>query len=135
MPGAYPHNRFSFVHVADVAEAALHVMGIPEADGEVFNVAVDRPISFHDAFQVYLAVLGRSGNAFWRPRMLAHVSAFVQRQPRLSMWLVRRGSYGPMFPVWQLDRELVFTSKKLMSTDFRFTWEDFGDVLESCLAD
>ena len=133
MPGTYPHNRFSFVHVADVAEAAIHVMGIPDADGEVFNVAVDRPISFRDAFQVYLAVLGRSGNAFWRPRMLAQLSVFVQRHPRLSTWLVRRGSYGPMFPVWQLDREMVFTSKKLLDTDFQFVWRDFGNVLESCI--
>lgn len=134
LPGMYPHNRFSFVHVADVAEAAVHVMGIPDADGEVFNVAVDRPISFHDAFQVYLAVLGRSGHAFWRPLMLAQLSAFVQRHPHLSTWLVRRGNYGPVFPVWQLDRELVFTSKKLLDTDFQFTWEDFGDVLASCIA-
>jgi dihydroflavonol-4-reductase len=135
IPGTYPHNRFSFVHVADVAGAAVHVMGIPDADGEVFNVAVDRPISFHDAFQVYLTVLGRSGNAFWRPRMLAQLSAFVQRHPRLSMWLVGRGTYGPVFPVWQLDRELVFTSKKLLDTDFQFAWQDFGDVLASCIAD
>jgi nucleoside-diphosphate-sugar epimerase len=134
MPGTYPHNRFSFVHVADVAEAAIHVMRIPDGDGEVFNVAVDRPISFDDAFQVYLAVLERSGNAFWRPRMLARLSAFVQRHPRLSTWLVRNGSYGPVFPVWQLDRELIFTSKKLLDTDFQFAWRDFGDILDSCLA-
>lgn len=134
LPGTYPHNRFSFVHVADVANAAVHVMGIPDADGEVFNVAVDRAISFHDAFQVYLAVLGKSGIAFWHPRMLAQLSAFVQRHPRLSTWLARSGSYGPGFPVWRLDRELVFTSRKLLDTGFQFVWRDFGDVLESCIA-
>jgi nucleoside-diphosphate-sugar epimerase len=134
LPGTYPHRRFSFVHVADVAQAAVHVMGIPDADGEVFNVAVDRPISFDDAFQVYLTVLERSGNAFWRPRTLARLSALVQRHPRLLTWLGRRGNYGPVFPVWQLDRELVFTSRKLLATEFEFAWSDFADVLESCLA-
>jgi nucleoside-diphosphate-sugar epimerase len=134
MPGTYPHRRFSFVHVADVAAAAVHVMRIPDVDGEVFNVAVDRPISFNDAFQVYLAVLRRSGKTFWRPRMLAWLSALVQRHPHVLTWLGWNGSYGPVFPVWQLDRELVFTSRKLLATEFRFAWPDFGDVLESCMA-
>jgi len=133
VPGTYPHNRFSYVHVSDVAEAAIHVMNLPDGDGELYNVAVEQPISFHDAFEEYLSVLREAGSAFWRPKVLAGISAVLQRYPTALEWLIRSGSYSPVFPMWRLDRELVFTSKKLMDTGFRFTMPRFADVLESCL--
>lgn len=135
MPGRFPQHRFSFVHVADVAEAAVHVMGLPDAAGEIFNVAVEDPISFADAFEVYLGVLRRGGGALWRPALLARLSAFVQRRPALARRLLQeRGRYSPAYSVWRLDRELVFTSRKLLATDFRYAWSDFGEVLTSCVA-
>ncbi len=134
IPGAYSHNRFSYVHVSDVAEAAVHVMSLSAADGELYNVAVDRPISFDQAFEVYKKVLNKAGSAFWRPKLLAAVSALLQRHPRALSRLMWGGNNSPVFPVWRLDRELVFTSKKLLDTGFRFSWPDFEDVLESCLA-
>jgi UDP-glucose 4-epimerase len=135
MPGRFPQNRFSFVHVADVAEAAVHVLGLPDADGEIFNVAVDPPISFADAFEVYLGVLRRSGGALWRPALLGRLSAIVQRRPALACHLLQGGGrFWPVFPVWQVDRELVFSSRKLLATNFRYAWCDFGDVLASCIS-
>jgi UDP-glucose 4-epimerase len=143
IPGRYPHNRFSYVHVADVAEAAVHVMELPDPDGEIFNVAVEPPISFAQAFEVYLDVLRRSrrggagggGNWLWRPALLARLSAFVQRRPTLARRLLDgTGRFSPVFPVWQVDRELIFTSRKLLATNFRYVWSDFGDVLASCIA-
>ena len=135
MPGRFPHHRFSFVHVADVAEAAVHVMSLPEPDGEIFNVAVETPISFEAAFRVYLDVLRRSGGSLWRPALLARLSAYVQRRPALARWLLDGGGrFRPAFPVGQLERELVFTSRKLLATEFRYAWSDFGKVLASCVA-
>jgi len=117
------------------------VMRLPDADGEIFNVAVEPPISFAHAFEAYLDVLrrsrseGRGGSWLWRPALLARLSAMVQRRPALARRLLDgAGRFSPVYPVWQLDRELIFTSRKLLATDFRYAWSDFADVLASCIA-
>jgi nucleoside-diphosphate-sugar epimerase len=133
LPGAYPHKRFSFVHVSDVAEAAIHLMQMHDSAGEVYNVSVETPISFEEAFQDYLRALAKSGRALWRPRVLAQFSSLIQRSPRLSSILSRRGKSRMAFPVWQIAHELTYTSKKLFAAGFRFTWQRFEDILWSCI--
>jgi nucleoside-diphosphate-sugar epimerase len=133
LPGAYPHKRFSFVHVSDVAEGAIHLMHMHDAAGELYNVCVETPISFEEAFQAYLRALAKSGRALWRPRALAQFSALVQRIPRLSSILSRRGKSWMAFPLWQIAHELTYTSQKLFAAGFRFTWQRFEDILWSCI--
>jgi len=128
----FQSKRFSFVHVEDVAEAAAQLMLSPPGGNRTFNIAVDEPILFEDAFQAYLRVLSRAGRAYTRARMLARVSEKLHGLPWLSRWIRRVGGDRLAFALWQPGFDMTYSSKKLLGTSFQFTWNRFEDILETC---
>jgi UDP-glucose 4-epimerase len=123
---------FSFTHVEDVAEAAVHLMHTEGAEGHVFNIAADT-ISFHEAFRAYLRALGRSGSSLWRARLLAQFSELAQRLSPIASLLARFKLNQFVFPIWRPGFDITYTSRKLLDTSFRFKWDRFEDVLLSCI--
>jgi nucleoside-diphosphate-sugar epimerase len=132
LAGGFQHKRFNFVHVEDVAEAAAHLMLSTPADNRIFNIAVDESILFEDAFQAYLQILSRLGQGYARTRMLARVSAQLNRFPSFSRWIRRVAGDRFAFTLWQPGFDLTYSSKKILTTSFQFKWSRFEDILESC---
>jgi len=132
--GAAAAWSFSFTHVEDVAEAAVHLMHTEGAEGHVFNVAAET-VSFDEAFQAYLRALERSGRSLWRARLWARLSALAQRLSPIANSLARLKRNQFVFPIWRPGFDITYTSGKLLDTSFRFKWNRFEDVLLSCIAE
>jgi len=132
--GASAGWSFSFTHVEDVAEAAVHLMHSEGSESRIFNVAAEA-ISFDEAFQAYLHALERSGRSLWRARLWARLSALAQRLPPIANPPARLKRNRFVFPIWRPGFEITYTSGKLLETSFRFKWNRFEDVLLSCIAE
>jgi nucleoside-diphosphate-sugar epimerase len=61
LSGGFKNKRFSYVHVDDVAMAAVHLMQATVKNDPVFNIAVNQPISYDEAFKSYMNILDRPG--------------------------------------------------------------------------
>jgi UDP-glucuronate 4-epimerase len=129
----FEKKKFSFVHVEDVAAAAVHVLGLDCACGEVYNVAVDEPIPFEKAFRVYQSALRDAGRSYAKVRLLAAVSRLLHDRPlvlrRISALLGERFMFG----IWHPGFDLTYSSRKILGTGFKFNWDGFERVLASCI--
>jgi UDP-glucose 4-epimerase len=132
LAGGFQGRSFSFVHAEDVARAAAHVARLPDAAGQVYNVAVKQPVQFEEALEAYIRALRRTGAPADRTRLLAYLSAMAHRTGA-SRWLARILSGRFAFRVWRPGFEVTYASDKLVGTGFRFRWTSFEDVLLSCL--
>jgi nucleoside-diphosphate-sugar epimerase len=131
--GGFQHRRFSYVHVEDVAGAAVYLMRKEIPGGQIFNIAVSDPIAYEEAFQAYIRVLGKAGRSYARIRFLALVSALLHRLPPSVVGMANRFGDRLMFRVWHPGFDLNYSSAKLGGTDFAFRWKNFEDVLASCV--
>lgn len=131
--GGFLNRRFSYVHVDDVAAAALHLMRMAIPSGEIFNIAVNEPIAYEDAFQAYLRVLENAGRSYAKIRTLGLLSAALQKlPPAIAAPAIRLGRRF-MFRVWHPGFDLTYSSAKLLGSGFTFRWNSFEDVLSSCV--
>lgn len=121
-------KQFSFVHVEDVARAAVHLLESPENGAQAYNVAAENAVGFDDAFRAYRNALRRSGRPLLRAKVLALASLAVQRMPVGSL-----GRIG--FQLWRPGFDFTYSSKRLCNTGFRFKWNSFEEVLLSCIAE
>lgn len=133
LAGGFQGRGFNYVHVEDVAAAAVHLMACNHPSGEVFNVCVNDPISFEDAFQAYIRVLGKAGRSYSYIRFLAVCSAFLHRFPRGLRWTSALLGERHAFRIWHPGFDLNYSSARLLGTSFRFRWTDFETVLGSCV--
>jgi dihydroflavonol-4-reductase len=131
--GGFHGRRFNYVHVEDVAVAAVHLMQKEIPSGEIFNITVNDPILFQDAFQAYIRVLERAGSSFARIRFLASVSALLHKQPSTLRWISNVLGERFVFRIWHPGFDHNYSSSKLLETSFQFHWTDFEEVFYSCL--
>ena len=132
LAGGFQNRSFSFVHVDDVAAAAVHLTHVADA-GQVFNVAAPDPISFEQALAAYIRVLGRAGVSTARARRLAWLSAALHGVPGLSAGISRLGGTRFAFPIWRPGFDRTYSAAKLLGTSYRFQKANFEDVLFSCI--
>ncbi len=125
--------RLSFVHVDDVASAAIHLVSAPGCAGEIFNVAVEPPATFDDAARAYSRALKRSRRPLIRHRAMAFVSSCARRLPRVGAALRAVGGTRLVYEVGRAGFDLTISSKKLRDSGFTFARRDLDDVLASCL--
>ena len=131
--GGFLDKSFSFVHVDDVAAAFVHLAGRDLPGGEIYNVAVEKPVPFEEAFRAYERVLRTAGRPYAKARLLAAVSAGLHRHPS---WLRRVSSLvgdRRMFRIWHPGFDITYSPEKLLGTSFRFRREEFEEVFASCL--
>jgi nucleoside-diphosphate-sugar epimerase len=133
--GPFRRTGFSFVHVEDVAEAAVHLLRTPALGREVYNVTVERPIAFDDALRAYRRALGRDGLRHVRARVLAGLSAALQAHPAVGRACTRVLPRKVAFTVWRPGFDVTYCSQRLQATGYRFRWVDFEAVIGSCLAE
>jgi nucleoside-diphosphate-sugar epimerase len=131
--GGFQSKRFNYVHVEDVAEAAIYLMENNSVSGEVFNVCVNDSILFEDAFQAYIRVLKRAGSSYLKIRMLALFSVLLHKVPGALHWMVDNFGEEFVFKIWHPGFDLNYSSQKLLQMSFRFKWNNFEDIFYSCL--
>jgi len=120
-------KKFCFVHVEDVAEAAVYLLGSAGHGAQTYNVASGNAISFDDAFRAYRNALKCSGRLLLRARLLALISLAVRNIP--AVW-------GPLgFRLWRPGFDITYSSEKLMHAGFQCKWNSFKDVILSCITD
>ena len=129
--GGFEDRSFNYVHVEDVARAALHLMEHEPSQDQVYNVAVDTHVTFEEAMKGYIRALERSGRSLSLPMALAVASNLLRRSPFLSS-LGSRAGRRFVFNVWRPGFDLLYSSAKLLATGYRFKWDSFEDVLLSC---
>jgi nucleoside-diphosphate-sugar epimerase len=133
LAGGFEDRGFNFVHVEDVAAAAVYLMLSSHRSGEAFNVAVNDPIRFEDAFQAYRHALARAGRPYLRVRMLALCSSALHRLPSMPRWAVHILENRLAFRIWHPGFDLTYSSAKLCAGGFAFEWTRFEDIFSSCL--
>lgn len=131
--GGFLNKRFCYVHVDDVAAAAIHLMDAPISGGEVFNVAVPEPILYQDAFDAYLRALKSAGNHYTRIRILGLISRALHASPSTARGIPRLLGERFAFRIWHPGFDLQYSSEKLRATGFSPAWTDFERVLRSCM--
>ena len=131
--GGFQNKSFNFVHVEDVAEAAIYLMENETMNGEIFNICVNEPILFQEAFQAYIRVLKRAGGLYFKIRLLAWISIFLHRAPSLLDSIMKNGGEKYLFKIWQPGFDLNYSSTKLLQKSFKYKWNDFEEVFYSCL--
>jgi hypothetical protein len=60
------------------AATAAHLIDLPEAAGQAYNVAVNAPVRFEEALDAYMRALRRTGDPAIGARLLARLSALAQ---------------------------------------------------------
>jgi dihydroflavonol-4-reductase len=131
--GAFKEKKFNYVHVEDVAEAAVYLMENKLPNGEIFNITVNTPILFEEAFKAYIRVLDRLGRPFIRVKIMALLSLCLHRFPMLLKWISRLFGERILFIVWRSGFDYNYSSAKLLSTSFVFKHTEFEEVFYSCI--
>jgi len=62
------HRLMQFVYIKDLVRACLRAMEEPDAAGEAFNVANEKPMTQAEFLQVIVAASGKKGNIVRVPR-------------------------------------------------------------------
>lgn len=131
--GGFQRRKFSFVHVEDVAGAAVHLMGTKRPSGQIYNIAVNEPVPYEDAFEAYRRVLENAGRSYAKIRLLALMSGLLHTFPHTADRLAARPGNRFLFRVWHPGFDMRYSSAKLLATGFTFHWNRFEDVLASCV--
>jgi len=131
--GGFQNKKFNFVHVEDVAEAAIYLMQQDISSGEIYNITVNEPILFEEAFRAYIRVLDRAGSSYARIKALAMVSTLLHKVPSVIHFISNIVGERFVFRIWHPGFDLNYSSAKLMDTSFKFKWNDFEEVFNSCL--
>lgn len=131
--GGFQNKSFNFVHVEDVADAAIYLMESQTLNSDVFNICINEPILFEDAFQAYIRVLKRAGSLYFKIRLLAFISVLLHKVPGMLNWMINKYGEKYLFKIWRPGFDLNYSSRKLLQTSFRFRWNDFEEVFYSCL--
>lgn len=131
--GGFQNKKFNFVHVEDVADAAVYLMETQTLSGEVFNICIHEPILFEEAFQSYIRVLKRAGSSYFKIRLLALISVLLHRIPGILNWITNNFGEKYIFKIWHPGFDLNYSSEKLLKTSFRYKWNNFEEIFYSCL--
>jgi len=135
LSGGFKERRFSYVHAEDVAMASVHLMQQIVNKDPVFNIAVNEPISYEEAFKAYMNMLDKPGFEYMKLRWLGKLAIIVEQLPEVSCWTSLKRKLPFAFRIWQPGFDMTFSSEKLLSTSFQFHWNNFADILASCLPD
>ena len=108
-------RMFSFVHVEDVAEAAVHLMHSISSWKGIFNVAADEPISVDEALEAYIHVLERLGRPYKRAKFLGWASAIAQELPFIS-YVGSRHKGKLVSTLFRPEYYVTYSSNKLLDT-------------------
>ncbi len=137
---AVPSNftaRIPFVHVRDVARAALHVAEDDRAVGEVFNVSDDSLMSRVDFMR---AIAGITGARFVElpPVPVAAVRPILLTAARVARLISKHATHTP--PALEEDCvasfgiDLVFSNDKLKGLGFDYLYPDARVGIEETIA-
>jgi nucleoside-diphosphate-sugar epimerase len=133
LSGGFHNKAFSYVHVRDVTDAAIHLMENEYNHGQVFNVAVDQPITYEEAFRSYMSALDGAGLKYAKLRVLGKISLIIEKIPSVTRWLSAKNGLPFVFGIWKPGFDLTYSSQKLLSTSYQYKWTNFESIITSCI--
>jgi nucleoside-diphosphate-sugar epimerase len=113
-----------FVHVRDVAAAALHLAGHEAAAGEAYNVTDDGRMDAIDLARLVANEVGAKPTIL-PPMPLAATRRVLSVAARISMARARRRGVRPLLEYDQVQyfgRDFLYSNQKLKDTGFQFAW-------------
>ena len=133
LSGGFQNKKFSYVHVQDVAGAAIHLMENEGNHGQIFNIAVNQSITYEEAFRSYINALDKAGFEYIKARLLGRLSVIIEQIPGVTRWLSSKKGLRFVFGIWKPGFDLTYSSQKLISTSYQFRWNNFENVIASCI--
>jgi nucleoside-diphosphate-sugar epimerase len=133
LAGGFQNKKFSFVHVQDVVKAAIHLMQDENNYGQIFNIAVEKPIHYNDAFQAYLNALNGFGYEYMKLKLLGKISVIADKTPGITHLFNSKSLKPFVFKIWRPGFDMTYSSKKLLDTSYQFQYSNFEDVISSCI--
>jgi len=131
LAGSLAGGSFSYVHVDDVARAAVHL--VEQGHVGVYNVAVEPPVTFDAAAAAYMSALKRSGGSHRRARAMARASRLTRRVPWMLAALKRLGGARWLYVAGKPGMEMTYSARRLRDTGFEFRCVRLEDALVTCL--
>jgi len=133
MAGGFQNKKFSFVHVQDVTNAVIHLINNENNYGQIFNIAVEQPIKYDEAFHAYLRALNRFGFEYMKLQLLGKLSLIAENIPGITCLLNSKSLKPFVFKIWRPGFDMNYSSKKLLATSYQFKLNNFEDVISSCI--
>ncbi len=133
LSGGFKDKKFSYVQVQDVARAAIYLMASDNRRYNLYNIAVDTPIDYDQAFKCYMNALAGTGIRNMIPRALGKISDTIEQRPAISGWLRSLPTSRLVFRIWKPGFDLTYSPQRILATGFKFQWADFENVIASCL--
>ena len=131
--GAFKKKKFNYVQVEDVAAAAVYLVEKYLPSGEIFNITVNTPILYDEAFTAYIRVLSRLGRPFIKVKIMALCSLYLHKFPVMLKWISRLFGESFLFTIWRSGFDYNYSSTKLLNTSFVFKYTEFEEVFYSCV--
>lgn len=136
---AVPKNfisRVPFIHVRDFCRAALHLAGLPEAQGEDYNINDDSQWTTIEVAQFFAKTLGRKFRTL--PAIPIPAIRFVLRIGAFFSKLISRITKKPpgleKDTINYLGLDIVYDNAKLKKTGFRFEYPTPEQGLDEMIA-
>ena len=117
----------------DVASASISLMNHKNNCGKIFNITVSTPVLFEEAFNTYLQSVDHFKNINIKTKTIALLSNAINNYPSITKHITESKLKKYFFTIWMPGFEILYSSKKLLSTSYKFRYENFEDVLQSCL--
>ncbi len=108
-------------------------MHLKEREENIYNIVAGEAITYEEAFSAYLRALNQVKGRRVRQRVLGHASRWIERMPAFSDWLLKRAHRSLVFPVWRPGFDMTFAADRLAAADYRCRWNQFEEVLISCM--
>ena len=81
LAGKLQKRKFNYVHVDDVASASISLMNDKNNCGKIFNITVNTPVLFEDAFNTYLQSIDHFKNINIKTKTIALLSNAINNYP------------------------------------------------------
>ncbi len=136
---ALPTNftaKIPFVHVEDVARAALHLAVTPEAGGDTYNLNDDTDITTYDFMKYLSRLLGKPFLPL-PPIPVAPLRNVLKGVATVGQQLGARLGFRSPLEADSVDyfgRELSFPNRRLKATGFRFRYPEAREGIRDTLA-
>ena len=135
LAGNFRKRSLCFVHAEDVADACIYLMSEKLPGKNIYNITYNEPVLFEDAFRAYINALDRSGRSYLRVKYLASLSAIAHKLPDFPLKLFKDKRNRFSFNLFQPGFEMIYSSEKLLNLSFKFKWNNFEDIIFSCIND
>lgn len=125
-------NLVNIVHIDDVVGAALHLANVPQAVGEIYNVADDSYITSREMNREVARILGKR-DPQKHLKLPQGALTFIAGLIEGSCKLLGQKPLVEKDTIRILYQDCAFDNRKLKATGYQLKYQELGDYMESVL--